>query len=146
MKVHELSPTEGSRKKKKRIGRGVGSGHGRTSCRGHKGQLSRSGGRTRPGFEGGQMPIQRRLPKRGFHNQFRKVYNIINIADLDRFESDAHIDFDALKASGLAKKRADGIKLLGDGEISRPLVVKVHKTSQTAREKIEAAGGRVEIV
>lgn len=92
------------------------------------------------------MPIQRRLPKRGFKNPFRKVYNIINVADLDRFESDVPIDSDILQASGLAKKQADGIKLLGNGEISKPLVVKVHKISQTARDKIEAAGGRVEIV
>ncbi|MFP3912998.1 MAG: 50S ribosomal protein L15 [Desulfobacteraceae bacterium] len=146
MKIHELSPCEGSRKRKKRVGRGVGSGHGGTSCRGHKGQLSRSGGRTRPGFEGGQMPLQRRLPKRGFKNPFRKVYNIINVADLDRFESDVPIDSDALQTSGLTKKRADGVKLLGNGEISKPLVVRVHKISQTARDKIEAAGGRVEIV
>ncbi|MEJ2588121.1 MAG: 50S ribosomal protein L15 [Deltaproteobacteria bacterium] len=146
MKIHELSPAEGSRKKEKRIGRGVGSGHGKTACRGHKGQRSRSGGTTRPGFEGGQMPIQRRLPKRGFKNPFRKVYHVINVEDLNQFEPDSQLDPETLKAAGLAKQKADGIKLLGNGEITKAFVVKVHKASRTAREKIEAAGGRIEIL
>lgn len=146
MKIHELSPAEGSKKKGKRIGRGMGSGHGKTSCRGHKGQRSRSGGTTPPGFEGGQMPIQRRLPKRGFKNPFKKVYHVINVEDLNQFESHVNLNPEILKVAGLAKRQADGIKLLGNGEISRAVVIKVHKASRTAREKIEAAGGKVEIL
>jgi len=146
MKIHELSPAEGSRKKRKRIGRGQGSGHGGTACRGHKGQKSRSGGGPRPGFEGGQMPLQRRLPKRGFTNIFKKQYTIINIKDLNRFEANATLDSDILKEAGLVKKIKDGVKLLGAGEISHPLTVKIHKVSKTAKDKIEAAGGKVEII
>ncbi len=146
MKIHELSPAEGSRKKRKRIGRGQGSGHGGTACRGHKGQNSRSGGGTRPGFEGGQMPLQRRLPKRGFTNIFKKQYNILNVKDLNRFESNTNLDTEALKEAGLVKKMKDGVKLLGNGEISVPLFVKVRKVSKTAQKKIEAAGGKVEII
>ncbi len=146
MRIHELSPVEGSRKNRKRIGRGQGSGHGGTACRGHKGQKSRSGGGPRPGFEGGQMPLQRRLPKRGFTNIFKKQYNIINIKDLNRFEANANLDAEDLKEAGLVKKLKDGVKLLGNGDISHPLSVKVRKVSKTAREKIEAAGGKVEII
>ena len=146
MKIHELSPAEGSRKKGKRVGRGPGSGHGKTACRGHKGQKSRSGGRLRPGFEGGQMPLQRRIPKRGFTNIFRKECNIINIRDLDRFESNATLDEKVLKEAGLVKKAGGGIKLLGQGEIAHPVVIRVDKVSKTARTKIEAAGGKVEII
>lgn len=146
MKIHELSPAEGSRKKRKRVGRGPGSGHGKTSCRGHKGQKSRSGGGPRIGFEGGQMPLQRRLPKRGFDNLFRKNYSIVNIKDLSTFAPDSSVDSESLKKAGLVKKDRDGIKLLGNGEISHPLVVQVNKVSKTAREKIEASGGRVEII
>jgi len=146
MKIHELSPAEGSGKKSKRVGRGPGSGHGKTSCRGHKGQRARSGGGPRPGFEGGQMPLHRRLPKRGFTNIFRKHYSIINIKDLDRFAPNSSLDIEALKKAGLVKKVRDGIKLLGDGEISHPVVIKVHKVSRTAKEKIEAAGGKVEVI
>ncbi|MCP4667683.1 MAG: 50S ribosomal protein L15 [Deltaproteobacteria bacterium] len=146
MKIHELSPAKGSRKKRKRVGRGTGSGHGKTSCRGHKGQKSRSGAGPRPGFEGGQMPLQRRLPKRGFTNIFRKRYSIINVKDLDQFEPNASVDTKALKEAGLVNKERDGIKLLGAGEISRPIVLRVHQVSKTAREKIEAAGGKVEII
>ena len=146
MKIHELSPVKGSRKKRKRVGRGPGSGHGGTSCRGHKGQKSRSGGGPRPGFEGGQMPLQRRLPKRGFTNIFRKYYNIINIKDLNRFEPNTNLDIEALKEAGLVRKVRHGVKLLGDGEIARPVVVKVHKVSRTAKEKIEAVGGKVEVI
>ncbi len=146
MRIHELSPVEGSRKKRKRIGRGQGSGHGGTACRGHKGQKSRSGGGPRPGFEGGQMPLQRRLPKRGFTNIFKKQYNIINVKDLNRFEANANLGAKDLKEAGLVKKLKDGVKLLGNGDISHPLFVKVRKVSKTAREKIEAAGGKVEII
>ncbi len=145
MKIHDLSPPDGSRKKRKRVGRGPGSGHGKTSCRGHKGQKSRSGGGPRIGFEGGQMPLQRRLPKRGFTNVFRKEYDIINIKDLNRFEPNSSLDKETLKEAGLVKKVRNDIKLLGDGKISKPLFIKVQKVSKTAKEKIEAAGGRVEI-
>jgi len=146
MKINELSPAEGSRRVRKRVGRGPGSGHGKTSCRGHKGQNSRSGGGVRPGFEGGQMPIHRRLPKRGFKNPFRKEYSVVNVGDLSRFEPNTQLDPDALKEAGLVWKMLDGVKLLGSGEISHPLVVRIHKISQSAREKIEGAGGKVEIL
>ena len=146
MKIHELSPADGSRKTRKRVGRGPGSGHGKTSCRGHKGQKSRSGGGPRPGFEGGQMPLQRRLPKRGFTNIFKKRYNLINIRDLNRFEPNASLDIEALKKAGLVKKLEDGIKLLGNGEVAFPVFIKVHKVSNSAREKIEDLGGTVEII
>ncbi|MDY7038574.1 MAG: 50S ribosomal protein L15 [Thermodesulfobacteriota bacterium] len=146
MQIHELSPFKGSRKKGKRVGRGPGSGHGKISCRGHKGQKSRSGGGIRPGFEGGQMPLQRRLPKRGFTNIFKKRYSLINIRDLKRFSQNSHLDIEALKDAGLLNRAKDRVKLLGKGDISYPLVIKVHKTSQSAKEKIEAAGGKVEII
>lgn len=146
MKIHDLSPVEGSRKQKKRVGRGPGSGHGKTSCRGHKGQKSRSGGSIPPGFEGGQMPLQRRLPKRGFTNIFKKQYVLINIRDLNRFDPNSTLGIEALKSAGLVKGNKDGIKLLGDGEISHPVMIKVHKVSKTARDKIEAAGGKVEVI
>jgi len=146
MKIHELSPAEGSRKRRKRVGRGPGSGHGKTSCRGHKGQNSRSGGGTRPGFEGGQMPLHRRLPKRGFANIFRKQYSIINVKDLERFAPNSSVDVDDLKEAGIVKKVGYGIKLLGNGVISHPLIVKVHKVSSNARHKIELAGGKIEMI
>ena len=146
MKINELSPAEGSRRGRKRVGRGPGSGHGKTSCRGHKGQNSRSGGGVRPGFEGGQMPIHVRLPKRGFKNPFRKEYSVVNVGDLSRFEPNTQLDPDILKEAGLVWKMLDGVKLLGSGEISQPLVVRIHKISHSAREKIEGAGGRVEIL
>ena len=144
MKIHELSPAAGSRKQRKRVARGQGSGHGGTACRGHKGQKSRSGGNVRRGFEGGQMPMQRRLPKRGFNNIFKTKYNIINLKDLDRFEANATVDVAALKNAGIINKMRYGVKLLGVGDISSPLIVKVHKVSESAKAKIEAAGGRVE--
>jgi large subunit ribosomal protein L15 len=146
MRLDDLSPMKGSKTKRKRIGRGLGSGHGKTSCRGHKGQKSRSGARIRPGFEGGQMPMQRRLPKRGFTNIFKKEYDLINIRDLNKFESNSILDIDTLKGAGLIKGAKDGVKLLGDGEISRPVEIKVHKASESARDKIEAAGGKVELI
>lgn len=146
MRIDDLSPAKGSKKKKKRVGRGQGSGHGKTACRGHKGQKARSGGGTRPGFEGGQMPLQRRLPKRGFKNLFKKTYTLINLKDLDRFEPDTVLDPEGLRNAGLTRKAKDGVKLLGEGEITRPLIVRVNRASRVAREKVEAAGGRVEIL
>ncbi|OPX40843.1 MAG: 50S ribosomal protein L15 [Thermoplasmata archaeon] len=146
MKLHELSPAKGSRKKRKRVGRGPGSGHGKTSCRGHKGQKARSGGGPARGFEGGQMPLQRRLPKRGFNNLFRKEYNIINVEDLNRFDANAEVDAVALKEKGLIRKKKDGVKLLGNGQMEHPVVIKVQRASRVAREKVEAAGGKIEII
>ncbi len=146
MKLNELSPAAGSRKTRRRVGRGVATGRGKTAGRGTKGHNSRSGGGVRPGYEGGQMPIHRRLPKRGFTNIFRKRYAIVNIRDLARFESGSAVDEAALVQAGLVKGRRDGIKLLGNGDISHPLTVKVHCISRSAREKIEACGGSVEVV
>lgn len=146
IKLHSLSPSKGSQKGKKRIGRGPGSGHGKTSCRGHKGQKSRSGGSIPPGFEGGQMPLQRRLPKRGFTNIFKKDYALINVKDLMHFSPNAELDIEALKDAGVIKSIKDGVKLLGDGEVSHPVSIKVNKVSKRAREKVEAAGGKVELI
>ena len=146
MRIHDLSPAEGSRKKRKRVGRGPGSGHGKTACRGHKGQKSRSGGGVRPGFEGGQMPIHRRLPKRGFTNLFKKEYLLVNLGDLKGFEESKIIDREVLESAGVIKKKAAGIKLLGGGDIHSPVVIRVDKVSRSAREKIETAGGKVEII
>jgi large subunit ribosomal protein L15 len=146
MRIHDLSSGDVPRKGRKRVGRGTGSGHGKTSCRGHKGQNSRSGGGVRPGFEGGQMPLQRRLPKRGFANIFKKEYTLINISNLNRFEPETLLDIEALKHAGMVKSLKEEVKLLGDGEISHPIVIKVHKVSKSARAKIEAAGGKVEIL
>ncbi len=146
MKLHELSPAEGSRKKRKRIGRGVASGSGKTAGRGTKGHNSRSGGGVRPGFEGGQMPLHRRLPKRGFTNIFKKKIAIINISDLSRFASGSVIDEVALAGLGLIKGKKDGIKLLGQGEINMPLTIRINCVSKSASEKIIAAGGAIEAV
>ena len=145
MKLNELSPPKGARKAVKRLGRGPGSGHGKTAGRGTKGQKSRSGGNIRPGYEGGQMPLQRRLPKRGFTNIFRKEFAIVNIRDLGRFEKGSVVDKAALTAAGLVKRESDGVKLLGQGTIDYPLVLKVDRCSGSARAKVEAVGGRVEI-
>ncbi|MDH3573712.1 MAG: 50S ribosomal protein L15 [Desulfobacteraceae bacterium] len=145
MKLNELSPPVGSRGTRKRVGRGVGSGQGKTAGRGTKGHNSRSGGGVRPGFEGGQMPLHRRLPKRGFTNIFRKKIAVINIRDLARFESGSIVDEAALIRVGLVKGRRDGIKLLGQGEIKIPLTIKVNGVSKNAREKIIAAGGNIEV-
>lgn len=144
MKLNELSPAEGSTKNRKRVGRGVGSGWGKTAGRGYKGFKSRSGGSVRPGFEGGQMPIHRRLPKRGFTNIFKKQIAVLNIKDLEIFESGATVDEVALVQTGLVKGRRDGIKILGDGEISAALTIKDCNVSKRAQEKIEAAGGKIE--
>ena len=146
MKLHELSPPAKSRKADRRLGRGVGSGWGKTAGRGTKGYNSRSGGGVRPGYEGGQMPIQRRLPKRGFTNIFKKKIAIINLRDLQAFESGSLVDEAALVKAGLVKGQKDGIKLLGHGEIRVALDVKLNQVSKSAREKIEAAGGSVEVI
>lgn len=146
MKLNELSPAEGSQRPRQRVGRGVGSGWGKTAGRGNKGQGQRSGGGVRPGYEGGQMPIHRRLPKRGFTNIFKKTFAIINIRDLARFDSGSTVDELELVKVGLIKGSYDGIKLLGQGEIDYPLQVKVNAISKSAHEKISAAGGTVEVV
>jgi len=146
MKLNELAPPKGSRRPRKRLGRGVGSGTGKTAGRGTKGHNSRSGGGVRPGFEGGQMPIHRRLPKRGFTNIFKKKIATVNIRDLLGFESGSVVDEVALVRQGLVKGRRDGIKLLGQGEIDIPLTVKVNMASKSARKKIEAAGGKLEVL
>jgi large subunit ribosomal protein L15 len=146
MKLNELSPPPGSRKNRKRLGRGVGSGWGCTAGRGSKGHNSRSGGGVRPGFEGGQMPIHRRLPKRGFTNIFKKKICIVNVRDLSRFESGTTVDEAAFVKAGLIKGVRDGIKLLAWGDIGYPLNIGVHAVSEGARKKIEAAGGTVEVL
>jgi large subunit ribosomal protein L15 len=146
MKLNELSPAKGSRKAPKRVGRGVGSGSGKTAGRGTKGYNARSGGGVRPGYEGGQMPLQRRLPKRGFTNIFKKKIAVINVRDLAKFEIGAVVDTEALVQAGLVKGKRDGVKLLGHGEIKYSLEVKVNQISKSAREKIEAAGGKVEVL
>ncbi len=144
MQLHDLAPAPGSRKKRKRIGRGPGSGMGKTSGKGHKGLKARSGGNVRPGFEGGQMPIYRRLPKRGFTNIFKKQYAVLNIRDLERFDDGATIDMDALRQVGLVKGKVDGAKLLGNGDTQKKFVLKAILVSKTAKEKIESAGGSIE--
>lgn len=146
MKLHELSPAEGSVRPSYRKGRGAGSGNGKTAGKGHKGQNARSGGGVRPGFEGGQIPLYRRLPKRGFYNRFATEYAIINLSDLDNFEDGATVDLEALLANGIIRKSLDGLKVLGNGEITKKLTVKAAKFSGSAKEKIEAAGGKAEVV
>jgi large subunit ribosomal protein L15 len=145
MKLNELLPPDGSRGTRKRVGRGVGSGQGKTAGKGSKGHNCRSGGGVRPGFEGGQMPLHRRLPKGGFTNIFKKKIAVINIRDLARFESGSIVDETSLLRAGLVKGRRDGIKLLGKGEITIPLTIKVNEVSKNAREKIIAAGGNIEV-
>jgi large subunit ribosomal protein L15 len=147
MKLHELSPVAGSKKEVKRIGRGAGSGQGKTAGKGHKGQKARAGRGMRPGFEGGQMPLQRRVPKRGFVNIFGKEFSIVNVSALDQsFEDGAVVDIDALIEKGLVKKVLDGVKILGNGEISKKLTVQVNAYSEAAKQKIEAAGGKAEVI
>ena len=146
MKLFELKPGEGSTKDTKRKGRGHGSGNGKTAGRGHKGQNARSGGGVRIGFEGGQMPIYRRLPKRGFTNIFAKQYSEINVSDLNKFENGAVVDAQALKEAGIIKKTLDGVKVLGNGDITVKVTVKAAKFTETAKEKIEAAGGKAEVM
>jgi large subunit ribosomal protein L15 len=146
MQIHDLTPSPGSRKKRKRIGRGPGSGMGKTSTKGHKGLKARAGGSVRPGFEGGQMPLYRRLPKRGFFNIFKTAYAILNIRDLAVFEEGATIDMESLKKAGIVKGRFDGIKILGQGEATKKFILKNVVVSKTAREKIESVGGSIEPV
>jgi len=145
MKLSELRPAEGATSERKRIGRGKGSGLGKTAGKGHKGLRARSGGGTKPGYEGGQMPLQRRLPKRGFVNAFRKEWAIVNVKELNRFPAGAVVDAEALRREGLIRGPADGVKLLGNGELNRKLTVKVGKASRAAVEKVVAAGGTVEV-
>lgn len=146
MKLHELSPAPGSTKEAKRKGRGPGTGNGKTAGRGHKGQNARSGGGVRIGFEGGQMPLYRRLPKRGFHNIFAKRFATINVSDLEAFEAGSTIGVEELIAKGMLKKSLDGLKVLGNGEISKAITVKAVKFTGSAKEKIEAAGGKAEVI
>ncbi|WP_456399242.1 50S ribosomal protein L15 [Mesoaciditoga sp.] len=147
MNLNEIIPTPGSRKKKKVLGRGRSSGHGKTSTRGTKGQGSRKSGNVRPGFEGGQMPIYRRLPKRGFKNFNQKIYVAVNVGRLnDLFNENEEVSPEALIKKGIVKKLEDGVKILGDGTITKPLVVKAHAFSAMAKEKIEAAGGKIEVI
>jgi len=147
MKLHELKPSEGSKSRSlKRVGRGIGSGLGKTSGKGHKGQNARSGKGTRQGFEGGQMPLYRRLPKRGFTNKFAIKYSIVNIKDLNKFDDNTVITPELLLSEGVVKKLSDGIKILGDGDLDKKLTVKAHKFSKSAAEKIETAGGKVEVI
>ena len=146
MKLHELSPAPGSTKKAFRKGRGAGSGNGKTAGKGHRGQNARSGGGVRPGFEGGQMPLTRRLPKRGFTNIFATKYATINVGDLNRFEDGAVVDEAAIVAAGLVKKTMDGIKVLGNGELEKKLTVNAKAFSASAKQKIEAAGGKAEVM
>jgi large subunit ribosomal protein L15 len=146
MDLSNLKPAPGSTKNRKRIGRGPGSGTGKTSGKGHKGQNARSGGGVKPGFEGGQMPLQRRLPKRGFTSLNRKVYALVNLRDLDQFEAGSVVDLEALGKAGLIRGVKDGVKVLAEGKLSKALTVQAHKFSKTAAEKIEAAGGKAEVL
>ena len=147
MKLHELAPAAGSTKENFRKGRGAGSGNGKTAGKGHKGQNARSGGGVRPGFEGGQLPLYRRLPKRGFNNKFATVYSIVNVETLNEcFEDGAVVDLETLVENGIIRKENDGLKVLGNGEITKKLTVKAKVFSATAKEKIEAAGGKTEVI
>src|SRR5262245_58971915 len=144
--INTLKPARGANRKPKRVGRGIGSGHGKTATRGYKGQLSRSGTSMRPGFEGGQMPLHRRMPKRGFTNIFRKEYALVNLRDLAVFESGAKVTPESLKEKRIIRKMKDGLKVLGDGEIGKALHISAHKFSKGAVEKIQKAGGTVEVL
>ncbi len=146
MRLHELMPVAGARQRRKRVGRGTGSGHGKTSGRGEKGQKARSGAHIHPWFEGGQLPLHRRVPKRGFANRSRQVYAIVNLKDLERFEPGTKITPGLLREMGLVKDLKAGLKILAEGTLSKPLLVSAHKLSKQAIEKILAAGGRVEVI
>ena len=147
MRINELSPAENSKKAPKRLGRGIGSGLGKTSGKGHKGQNARSGGGVRPGFEGGQMPLTRRLPQRGFNNQFRKIYSVVNIEDLNRLEDNTVVTQEVLLENNIISKiMPAGLKVLGNGELTKALQVKAVKFSKSAIEKIEKAGGSIEVL
>jgi large subunit ribosomal protein L15 len=145
MKIEDLKPAPGSTKKTKRVGRGIGSGHGKTSCKGHKGQKARSGGTKGPAFEGGQMPLQRRLPKRGFKNRFTIEYAIVNLKDISKMEGTEIITAETLIEQGIIKDLKNGLKVLGEGEIKRPLTIKADAFSASATAKIVAAGGKAEV-
>jgi len=147
MKLHELKPSEGAFKTRKRVGRGPGSGTGKTSGKGHKGQNARSGGGVRPGFEGGQLPLFRRLPKRGFSNaQFKTEYAVINLSDLNKFEDGAVVTPELLKEMGVLKKQLAGVKVLGNGKLTKKITVKASAFSETAKKEIEAKGGKAEVI
>ncbi|HLE40675.1 MAG TPA: 50S ribosomal protein L15 [Nitrospirota bacterium] len=146
MRLEELKPSKGAKKKAKRVGRGVGSGHGKTSTKGHKGQKARSGGVKGPGFEGGQMPLQRRIPKRGFTNIFRKEYSVVNLGDLSRAGGADPVTPEVLMEKGLIKNIKDGVKVLGMGEFKEKITVRAHKFSKSAVDKIQAAGGKAEVI
>lgn len=146
MKLNELKPPAGARRKPTRKGQGIGAGRGKTAGRGHKGQNARSGGGVRRGFEGGQMPLYRRLPKRGFYNVFKKEFAVVNLEDLNRFEDGTVVTPELLRQSRLVRKPADGIKILGDGELKKSLTVQAHAFSKAAQEKIAAAGGKAEVI
>jgi large subunit ribosomal protein L15 len=146
MNLSELKPPKGAVKKRKRVGRGSGSGHGGTSCRGNKGQNARSGGGVKPGFEGGQMPLTRRLPKRGFYNRFKKDIIIVNLEQLKKFPQGSVVDAEALLKNGIITRKGDGVKVLGNGVLDYPLSLRVHGVSRSAREKIEATGGTIEVI
>jgi len=146
MDLRNLKPAPGATKKRKRVGRGDGSGHGKTSCRGHKGQGARSGGNTQPGFEGGQMPLQRRLPKRGFHNSFRQGSVVVNLGQLEIFASGSEVTPELLLERRLIRRKGEPVKVLADGALSKPLTVKAHAFSAKAKEKLEALGGKAEVI
>jgi len=146
MKLHEIGPAPGARKERRRLGRGIGSGLGKTSGKGTKGQNARSGGGVKPGFEGGQMPLQRRLPKRGFTNKFKKEYALVNVEDLNRFAAGTEVTPELLLETRLVRQPKDGIKVLGNGELTVALTVKAHRFSQAAAEKIATAGGKAEVI
>lgn len=145
MKMHELGPAYGATTKRKIVGRGIGSGTGKTAGKGHKGQKARTGGKIRRGFEGGQTPLYRRIPKRGFNNHFAKEYAIINVADLEVFDNDTTVDSKVLIEKGLIKKELDGVKILGNGELTKKLTVVATKFSKSAESKIQAVGGKIEV-
>ena len=146
MKLHELQVVEGARHSRKRVGRGTGSGHGKTACKGHKGQNARSGGGVRPGFEGGQTPLFKRLPKRGFTNVNHKEYAVVNVEDLNVFENGTVVTIENLQEKGLVKKVYDGVKVLGNGKLEKNLTVKANKFSKTAEAAITSAGGNIEVI
>ena len=146
MKIHELAPAYGATTTSKRVGRGIGSGLGKTAGKGHKGQKARTGGSIRRGFEGGQTPLYRRIPKRGFKNHFAKEYAVINLSDLEQFDNGTVVDSQLLMSEGIIKKELDGVKVLGNGDLTKKLTVKANNFSKTAKEKIENIGGKTEVI
>ena len=146
MDLSTLKPAPGSTKKRKRVGRGDGSGHGKTACRGHKGQGSRAGGNIAPGFEGGQMPLQRRLPKHGFHNPFRRSWAVVNLGQLEAFDAGSEVTPEALHERRLVRRKGEPVKILGDGEFTKKLTIRAHAFSAKAKEKIESLGGKAEVI